>query len=166
MNVCFQFIYILKFYRKKKTYMCSDAFFPSFFCIRLIFVNYQFRYFFHFNILVKKGSPQGSKNHVFVNCNWQLFMVRSSHRRCSLRKNVFRNFVKFTGKRLCQSLFLNKVADLSLQLYLKRDSGAGVFLRIFRNLSEQLFYRTPLGDSLCMAPALPSLLCVLLTDSS
>ena len=165
MYVFSSFTYLNSTERKKHT--CTPMpFFPVFFCIRLIFVNYQFRYFFHFNILGKKGSPQGSTNHVFVNCTWQLFMVRSSHRRCSLRKNVFRNFVKFTGKRLCQSLFLNKVADLSFQLYLKRDSGTSVFLRIFRNLSEQLFYRTPPGDSLCMAPALPSLLCVLLTDSS
>ena len=29
--------------------------------------------------------------------------------RCSVRKGVLRNFTKFTGKHLCQSLFLNKV---------------------------------------------------------
>ena len=42
---------------------------------------------------------------------------RSSHRRCSVRKGFLRNFAKFTGKHLCQSLFFNKVAGLSLQLY-------------------------------------------------
>ena len=30
---------------------------------------------------------------------------RSSHQRCSVRKGVLRNFRKFTGKRLYQSLF-------------------------------------------------------------
>ena len=30
---------------------------------------------------------------------------RSSHWRCSVRKGVLRNFAKFTGKNLCQSLF-------------------------------------------------------------
>ena len=30
---------------------------------------------------------------------------RSNHRRCSVRKGVLRNFAKFTGKHLCQSLF-------------------------------------------------------------
>ena len=35
---------------------------------------------------------------------------RSSHRRCSVKKGVLRKFAKFTGKHLCQSLFLNKVA--------------------------------------------------------
>ena len=39
---------------------------------------------------------------------------RSSHRRCSVRKGVLRNFAKFTGKHLCQSLFFNKVAGLQL----------------------------------------------------
>ena len=42
------------------------------------------------------------------------------------KKAVLRNFTKFIGKDLCQSLFFNKVAGL--QLYLKRDSGTGVFL--------------------------------------
>ena len=32
----------------------------------------------------------------------------SSHRRCSIKKDVLENFAKFTRKRLCQSLFFNK----------------------------------------------------------
>ena len=32
--------------------------------------------------------------------------------RCSVKKYFLRNFAKFTGKHLCQSLFFNKVADL------------------------------------------------------
>ena len=35
---------------------------------------------------------------------------RSSHRRCSIKKRVFKNFAKFIGNILCQSLFINKVA--------------------------------------------------------
>ena len=46
-------------------------------------------------------------------CKIILSCLRSSRRRCSVRKSVLRNFVKFTGKRLCQSLFFNKVASLS-----------------------------------------------------
>ena len=52
---------------------------------------------------------------------------RSIHRKCSVEKVVFRNF----AKHLCQSLFFNKVADL--RLYLKKDTGTGVFLLILRN---------------------------------
>ena len=45
---------------------------------------------------------------------------RSSHWRCSVRKGVLRNFAKFTGKHLCQSLFLNKVAGLRPAILLKK----------------------------------------------
>ena len=38
--------------------------------------------------------------------------TRSSHRRCSVKKGVLRNFAKFTGKHLCQRLFFDKVAGL------------------------------------------------------
>ena len=39
-----------------------------------------------------------------------LLRIRGSHWRCSVRKGVLRNFTKFTGKHLRQSLFFNKVA--------------------------------------------------------
>ena len=56
-------------------------------------------------------------------------LSRSSHRRCSVRKGVLRNFAKFTRKHLCQSLFSNKIAGLRpATLFKKRDSGTGVFL--------------------------------------
>ena len=35
-------------------------------------------------------------------------------------KGVLRNFAKFTGKYLCQSLFFNKVADVRLETLLKK----------------------------------------------
>ena len=45
---------------------------------------------------------------------WKTLILSSSHQRCSLRKGVLRNFERFTGKQLCQSLFFNKVAGLRL----------------------------------------------------
>ena len=61
-------------------------------------------------------------------------MYRSSHRRCSVRKSVVRNFAKFTGKHLCQSLFFNKVAGMRPGTLLKkRLSFTGVFPWILRN---------------------------------
>ena len=53
---------------------------------------------------------------------------RSSHRGCLIKKGVLKNLLKYTGKHQCQSLFFNKVADLSLQLHLKREPNTGVFL--------------------------------------
>ena len=42
-----------------------------------------------------------------------------------MKKGLLKNFAKFTGKRMCHSLFFNKVAGPMLK---KRDSGTGVFL--------------------------------------
>ena len=38
------------------------------------------------------------------------------------------NFIKFTRRHLCQSLFFDKVAGLRPATSLKRDSGTGVLL--------------------------------------
>ena len=45
------------------------------------------------------------------------------------KKGVLRNFAKFTGKHLYQSLFFNEVAGLQAwNFILKNDSGTGLFL--------------------------------------
>ena len=41
---------------------------------------------------------------------WHEFNFEGSHQRCFIRKGVHRNFGKFTGKHLCQSLFFIKVS--------------------------------------------------------
>ena len=46
--------------------------------------------------------------------------IRSTHQRCSMKKGVLRNFTKFTGKHLCQSLFFDKVAGLRPATLLKK----------------------------------------------
>ena len=45
--------------------------------------------------------------------------TRSSRPEVFCKKSVLRNFTKFTGKRLCQSLFFDKVAGLRLATLLK-----------------------------------------------
>ena len=37
--------------------------------------------------------------------------VRSSHRRCSIKKGVLKNFAKFTGKHTRRSNFFNELQD-------------------------------------------------------
>ena len=60
-------------------------------------------------------------------------IFRSSHRRCSVKKCVLRNFEKFTGKNLCQRLFFNKVARLRLATLSKKCLWHRCFvLLIFR----------------------------------
>ena len=75
-------------------------------------------------------------------------LFRSSHRRGSVRKCVFRNFAKFTGKHLCQSLFFNKVAVLRPATLLKKrlwhrcfPVKFAIFLRttFLQNTSGRLF---------------------------
>ena len=46
--------------------------------------------------------------------------ARSSHRRCSVRKGVLKNFAKFAGKHLCQKLFFKKVVGRRPATLLKR----------------------------------------------
>ena len=58
--------------------------------------------------------------------------VRSSRQQLFCKKSIFRNFTKFTGKRLCQSLFFKK--QTLAQVY------SCEFCKIFKNL---LSYRKP-----------------------
>ena len=58
------------------------------------------------------------------------------------KKSVLRNFTKFTGKYLCQSLFFNKVAGLK---FIKKETLAKVFSCEFCEISKNTFLqRTPL----------------------
>ena len=41
---------------------------------------------------------------------------RSTHRTCSIKKGVFKNFTKFTGKYMCWSLFLIKLQVCSVEI--------------------------------------------------
>ena len=41
---------------------------------------------------------------------------RNSHPKCSIKKVVLKNFTKFTGKHLFQSLFFNKFAGFACNL--------------------------------------------------
>ena len=74
--------------------------------------------------------------------------TRSNRLQKVFKKTVLKKFLKFTGKYLQCSHTLGKVPEIAeaeilqnsrentrgLQLYLKRDPGTGVFLRILRNL--------------------------------
>ena len=86
----------------------------------------------------------GSENFLFIkltallrscNCFSLIFdknvgnVYRSSCPEVFCKTGVLKNFAEFIGKRLCQSLFFNKVATL-----FKRDSGTGVvnFVKFLR----------------------------------
>ena len=56
------------------------------------------------------------------------------------KKGVLRNFAKFTGKHLCQSLFLNIVAGLRPATLLKKETLAQVFSCEFCEFSKNTFF--------------------------
>ena len=82
-------------------------------------------------LLVKPAVANSNIKHTFPSLNVTQ-ISRSSHKRCSVRKDFVWNFAKFTWKHLCQRLFSNK-----------RVSSTSAFLWIMRNFLEHLFYRTP-----------------------
>ena len=63
---------------------------------------------------------------------------RSSHQRCSVKKGVLRNFAKFTGKHLCQSLFFNEVPGGACN-FIKKEALAQVFSCEFCEISKNAF---------------------------
>ena len=62
--------------------------------------------FHHELILLREIFQNNGYAENFIDRCSKLFLKnRSSHYRCSVRKGVLRNFAKFTGKQLCQSIF-------------------------------------------------------------
>ena len=55
-------------------------------------------------------------------------------------KGVLRNFLKFTGKHMCQGLFFNKVASLRPATLLKKKTPAEVFSCEFCEISKNTFF--------------------------
>ena len=100
------------------------------------------------DILVQKLNHCGIRG---VASNWfssylkdrfQCVSIRSSHRRCSIKKGVPGNFVTFKGKDLRQSLFLNKVAGLRPATLLKKRLWPRCFPVNFTK-----FLRTPFSQN-------------------
>ena len=73
----------------------------------------------------------------------------SRHRRCSVKKCVLRNFAKFIGKDLCQSLSFKKVAGLRPVTLLKKR----LWHRRFR-VNFGKFLGTPFLQNICRRPLL------------
>ena len=66
------------------------------------------------------------------------FPIDSSHQKCSVRKGFLRNFAKFIGEGLCQSLcFLTKLQALDLN---KKEALAQVFSCEFCKMSKNTFF--------------------------
>ena len=64
---------------------------------------------------------------------------RSSRPEVFCKKSFLRNFAKFTGKYLCQSLFFNKVAGQACN-FIKKETLAQVFSCEFCEISKNNFF--------------------------
>ena len=88
-------------------------------------------------------SPLRNSDHVLVSVSIEFHLnskgsERSSRPEVFCKKGVFRNFAKFTGKHLYQSLFFNKVVGLRPATLLKKRLWHGCFPVNFAK-----FLRTP-----------------------
>ena len=81
---------------------------------------------------------------------------RSSLRRCSVKKLFLKNLQKFTGKHLCQSLFLSKAATLRPATLLKKKPWHGCFSANFAKVLRTPFLTNTSGD--CFSKKYPLLL--------
>ena len=71
-----------------------------------------------------------------------------TNQKCSVRKGVLRNFVKFTGKHLCQSLFFNKVVGVRASTLSKKGLWHGCFPADFAKFLGTLFLQNFCGREL------------------
>ena len=62
----------------------------------------------------------------------------SSHKKCSVKKGVLKNFAKFSGQHLCQSLFFHKVSGPST--FLQKETLAKVFSCEFFEIFKNTFF--------------------------
>ena len=67
-----------------------------------------------------------------------LTSFRSSHRRCSVKKGIFKNFANFTGKYQCWGLFLIKLQE-RLQFYWK-ETPILVFSYEICEISKNIYF--------------------------
>ena len=92
---------------------------------------------------------------IFLTClslkpvGWmRIKLFRSCNRRCSIKKGVLKNFAKFTGKHLHQSLFFFKSSSTQACNFIKIETLArgfsGEFCKFFKNtfFTEHLWATT------------------------
>ena len=103
---------------------CQENFFDSLFSLNVVFPDLKFlkRIIFMYSLtdlcFVSQCFSQLSSFVLFSFSIESTFLKsdlikrKSSHQRCSIKIGVLRNFTKFTGKQLYQSLLFNKVAAL------------------------------------------------------
>ena len=94
----------------------------------------------------KKSSTEDKTWNFHFARNYSKCLYRSSHQSGSVRKGVLRNFRKFTGKHLCQSLFFNNVAGMRPATLLKKRLWHRCFPMNFVTFLRTPFLQNTSGD--------------------
>ena len=79
---------------------------------------------------------------------WQVWNIalKSSYRKCSIKKAALKKLAILIGKHLRWSLFLIDLQAYKPTTLLQRDSNTGVFLWILWKFYKHLFQRTSVND--------------------
>ena len=75
------------------------------------FYTLQFLTLFDFSALSENVIIEKARGRSLELLGIHMHISKAVLQRCSVKKGVFRNFTKFTGKHLCQSLFLVKLQE-------------------------------------------------------
>ena len=120
-------------------------------------INSEKQIFFLYAIKIIKGMPPLCMGYNIItnleSTSWKLFVHQKQPPEASYKKSVSKNFLKVTGKHLCQSLFFDNVTDLRPATLLKKKQTPtqSFLLRILRDTT---FFRAPrvTGSSFSLLP--------------
>ena len=79
-------------------------------------------------------------------------LIRSSRSQMLFKTGVLENFINFTGKHLCWSLFLINFQTFRPATLLKRDSNTSVFLWNLWNFKNAFFSQNSYGGCFLLSP--------------
>ena len=131
---------IPSFFTCLRAYVCIYTFFHAYVrsCLKLFPA-----YIFHVLTCLQPLTNILRLTSILCSAAFLWIICQSSHRRCSLRNRVLRNFAKLTGKHLWPATLLKK--RLWHRCF---PVNVAKFLRT-------MFYGTPLGDCFCIWPSIP-----------
>ena len=104
----------------------------------LLYTDYTYLVIQHKDI---KTNEEHLNRHFLTLADWFVDNNRSSHRRC-IKKGVLKSITKFTGKLLCQSLFLIKLQAQAYNFIKKKTLAQVLFCEFCETLKNTFLQNT------------------------
>ena len=130
-------------------------------CYKYFVAVWDFHYFAFWLMYLTASLGSAVRILQFIICIWtickyvytqmceNLLIPRSRRPEVFCKNGVLRNFAKFTGKHLCQSLFFNKVAgDVAVSRCSCWEKGNFILVSEFRYGQTWQFWPSPLSSSI------------------